>query len=101
MQAASLLTEYTLTDRGTWLSSPASVTSELTIYKASTEDASGASTDDDSAVLLNPCTAVLAANPLDKTLAELFMTWVLDHNGGQEVIRNFTKNGEQLYTPVN
>ena len=93
--------EYTLTDRGTWLSSPASVTSNLVIYKASTEDASGAAADSDSELLLNPCTAVLSATPMDKTLAELFMTWVLMQDGGQEVIREYMKNGQQLYTPVN
>ena len=101
LQAAAFLEEYTLTDRGTWLSSPTSVTSDLVIYKGSTTDTQPAAADDDSTVLLNPCTAVLSANPVDKDLAELFMNWVIDHDGGQKVIREFTKNGEQLYTPVN
>ena len=100
MQAAALLSEYTLTDRGTWLSSVTSVTDNLVIYKASTEDENGP-VDEDSAILLNPCTAVLSANPVNQDLANLFMTWVLDHNGGQQVIRGFQKNGQQLYTPVN
>ena len=100
LAAASYLEEYTLTDRGTWLSSVTSVTDNLVIYKASTEDVNGP-VDEDSAILLNPCTAVLSAAPMDKPLAELFMEWVLAHDGGQEVIREFTKNGEQLYTPAN
>ena len=98
MQAAALLSEYTLTDRGTWLSSPPSVTDELVVYKAAQDDAPA---NDDSAILLNPCTAVLSAEPVDKELAGIFMDWVLDANGGQKVIREFKKNGEQLYTPVN
>lgn len=91
LQAASVLSEYTLTDRGTWLSSESSVTAALTIYKAGTEE---------SPELFNPCNALLGAAPLDKALAKTFMDWLVAFNGGQQVVLDFKKNGEQLYTPA-
>ncbi|KAG6829411.1 hypothetical protein H0H92_004613 [Tricholoma furcatifolium] len=92
IQAASLLEEYTLTDRGTWLSSPSNVTDNLTIYKAGSDNATDP--------LLNPAHVLLGAKATaaDKDIWTAFMTWVVSANGGQAVIQNFSKNGQVLYS---
>ncbi|KAF9261636.1 hypothetical protein L218DRAFT_930464 [Marasmius fiardii PR-910] len=92
LESASLLSEYTLTDRGTWLSSTPSVTSKLLIYK-------GADSTEDEMVLMNPCSALLASDAANKEIAEEFMKWLVNDDGGQQVIKEFKKNGERLYTP--
>ena len=92
LAAASVLSEYTLTDRGTWLSSPTNVTSALTIYKAGTDDATD--------LLLNPAHVLLGAkaDPANKAIWQAFMTWVVSPTGGQKVISEFKKNGQVLYS---
>ncbi|KAK1223620.1 hypothetical protein PQX77_013517 [Marasmius sp. AFHP31] len=90
LEAASLLAEYTLTDRGTWLSTTPLVRDNLVVYKG----AEGEGED----VLLNPCNALLASKTLDGEIAGGFMDWVVHQDGGQQVVRDFRKNGEQLYT---
>ncbi|KAK0192436.1 hypothetical protein F5146DRAFT_1102379 [Armillaria mellea] len=72
LSAASLLAEYTLTDRGTWLSSLQSVTDNLL----------------ESDALLNPCNALLAVEPQNKNPAETFMDWLVELDGGQEVVKH-------------
>ena len=92
LDAASLLSEYTLTDRGTWLSSPSSVTSKLKIFKAGTDNANDP--------LLNPAHVLLGskANVNDKDIAAAFITWVVGDPGGQLVVSQFKKHGEVLYS---
>ncbi|KAG7100173.1 hypothetical protein E1B28_001952 [Marasmius oreades] len=101
LEAASVLSEYTLTDRGTWLSSAASVTDKLVIYQGA-KNITTTTTDDkgNSAVLLNPCTAVLAATTTNKEISDSFMDWLVSKDGGQQVVKDFQKNGQQLYTPA-
>jgi ABC-type tungstate transport system permease subunit len=91
LKAASVLNEYTITDRGTWLSSPSDVKDTLTIFKAG-----GDETPDDP--LLNPAHVLLSANAGNPDIAESFMKWVVSHDGGQKVIREFKKNDEVLYS---
>ncbi|KDQ59678.1 hypothetical protein JAAARDRAFT_153673 [Jaapia argillacea MUCL 33604] len=94
LKAASVLDEYTLTDRGTLLSSPPSVTSALVIYKAG-----GDEQPDD--ILLNPAHVLLGAKKLEAkytSICDQFMDWVVMKDGGQKVIREFVKNGEVLYS---
>jgi len=93
LQAASLLQEYTLTDRGTFLSSPSSVTDAVVIYKA------GEDTDPNDP-LLNPAHFLLSAKTIDPVLAESFMEWMVLQSGGQEVVRTFEKNAQVLYSPA-
>ncbi|KIJ61287.1 hypothetical protein HYDPIDRAFT_137862 [Hydnomerulius pinastri MD-312] len=98
LRAASVLSEYTLTDRGTWLSSPESVTSPsvMDIFLEGSDTAGD--------LLLNPAHVLLGkeAKSEDEEVWKAFMTWVVDHDGGQKVIREFKKpegpNGKQLYT---
>ncbi|PBK70271.1 hypothetical protein ARMSODRAFT_132431 [Armillaria solidipes] len=108
LSAASLLAEYTLTDRGTWLSSTQSVTDTLLIFaqgpwlsanRGAPADSS-IPTPAESDALLNPCNALLAVEPQDKNLAETFMDWLVALDGGQEVVTTFVKNGEVLYAPA-
>ncbi|KAG6843824.1 hypothetical protein H0H87_012883 [Tephrocybe sp. NHM501043] len=92
IEAASLLSEYTLTDRGTWLSSPATVTDNLNIYKAGSDNATDP--------LLNPARVLLGskADSANKEIWTAFMEWVVSADGGQKVIREFKKNGQVLYS---
>ncbi|KAJ3717251.1 hypothetical protein DFJ43DRAFT_1006509 [Lentinula guzmanii] len=95
LKAASVLQEYTLTDRGTWLSSDKKVCDALTVYKECKNNL------EDDKVLLNPCNALLGANPLDKDLAARFMRWLLSPVGGQKVVREFkTMSGQMIYAPA-
>ena len=95
LNAASLLFEYTLTDRGTWLSSPSSVTNAVNIYKRG-DDASS----DPQGLLLNPARLLQGAKAAQKDLASSFMEWAISDDGGEEVIRTFSKNGQVLYSPT-
>jgi ABC-type tungstate transport system permease subunit len=93
LKGASVLDEYTLTDRGTWLSSPSQVTDALNIYKRGDEN-------DPQHLLLNPAHCLQGTRAPQKDLASSFMNWVISDNGGQEVVATFKKNGQVLYTPV-
>ena len=92
LAAASLLSEYTLTDFGTWLSSPDSVQSSLNIYKKGTDDANDP--------LLNPAHALLGSMAPNPDTASLFMDWLALSDGGQKVVSTFSKNGTILYSPA-
>ncbi|KAG6827231.1 hypothetical protein H0H92_012713 [Tricholoma furcatifolium] len=94
IQAASLLEEYTLTDRGTWLSSPSNVTDNLCIYKAGSDNATDP--------LLNPAHVLLSskANTTNQDIWTAFMQWVVSADGGQYIIETFQKNGQVLYSPA-
>lgn len=95
LEAASQLSEYTLTDRGTWLSSPASVTAGLRIFKAGSDDAID--------LLLNPAHVLLGVKAdlgqID-IWGALFMEWVVSADGGQKIIEEFKKSGQVLYSPA-
>ncbi|KAI0046984.1 hypothetical protein FA95DRAFT_1559537 [Auriscalpium vulgare] len=93
LNAAYLLDEYTLTDRGTWLSSADSVTFAMVIYKAGGDE-------DPSDLLLNPAHVLLGkdVDAENESICSSFMDWVIAEDGGQKVIREFKKNGEVLYS---
>jgi ABC-type tungstate transport system permease subunit len=98
LQAASNRSEYTLTDRGTWLSSTNETTSQLTIFKKGSDNATD--------LLLNPAHVLIAkeANLLDAEIGKAFAEWVVlydpkNKDGGQYVAATYTGNGTQiLYT---
>lgn len=89
LTAAILLQEYTITDRGTYLSLDTSLQNQVTIYKAATDSA------DD--VLLNPAHLLVGNKAAHPDVADAFAKWVVSTNG-QKVITDFKKNGQQLYT---
>ncbi|KAK3901584.1 hypothetical protein C8A05DRAFT_16257 [Staphylotrichum tortipilum] len=91
LTAAILLDEYTLTDRGTFLSLPANLTSKTTIYKASTDEA------DDP--LLNPAHLLIGTKAPNPETAAAFAKWMVS-TSGQDVVKGFKKNGQQLYSPA-
>ncbi|KAJ4490032.1 hypothetical protein J3R30DRAFT_3418351 [Lentinula aciculospora] len=105
LKAASVLQEYTLTDRGTWLSSDKKVCDALKVFKGQTDlEASKATilngSEDDKA-LLNPCNSLLGTSPLDRDLATKFMKWLISPDGGQKVVREFTTaDGQMIYAPA-
>lgn len=83
------LKEYTLTDRGTYLSLPSNLTSGVKIFKAAT--------DDENDPLLNPAHLLVGRKARNETLAYLFAKWATGPNG-QGVVTGFKKNGQQLYS---
>lgn len=89
LTAAISLKEYTLTDRGTYLSLPSNLTSRVEIFKAATDE------EDDP--LLNPAHLLVGRKASNETLAYLFADWATSANG-QSVITSFKKNGQQLYS---
>ncbi|KAH7889090.1 hypothetical protein F5I97DRAFT_1804275 [Phlebopus sp. FC_14] len=97
LEAASVLKEYTLTDRGIWLSSPPSVTSTMDIFIAGSDDKKNDP-------LLNPAHVLLGkkAKGSDQEIWNSFMKWVVWSQGGQKIIENFKKpdgpHGKQLYS---
>lgn len=93
LEAAAALKEYTLTDRGIWLSSSAEVRSSLRIYKRGDEN-------DPERWLLSPGRVLLGAKAAEKELAEKFLDWIIDDEGGQHVVSNYKKNGGVLYAPA-
>jgi ABC-type tungstate transport system permease subunit len=89
LTTAIVLKEYTLTDRGTYLSLPANVTGGMAIYKASTDD------EDDP--LLNPAHLLIGNKARNATFAKKFAEWAVGASG-QSVVTNFKKGGVQLYS---
>ncbi|KAE8355623.1 hypothetical protein BDV28DRAFT_30676 [Aspergillus coremiiformis] len=89
LKAAITLHEYTVTDRGTFLTlgnQDKSLTDKIQIYKRG----------EDYNELLNPADIIIAAKSENKAVAEEFVQWVLSPQG-QEVIVNFHKDGYCLY----
>ena len=89
LTAAILLQEYTLTDRGTFLSVPTNLTSQAVIYKAASDDASDP--------LLNPAHLLIGTKASNGDMALKFAQWAIGPKG-QAVITGFKKNGQQLYS---
>ncbi|CEO60244.1 hypothetical protein PMG11_04881 [Penicillium brasilianum] len=89
LTAAILLDEYTITDRGTYLSISTQLQNQTTIYKAGTDDAADP--------LLNPAHILIGEGAKNERMADRFAQWAISDEG-QKVITGFKKNGEQLYT---
>jgi len=96
--ASSLLSEYTLTDRGTYLtlqSQSPDITDASYLYLRG-EDR------DPQDALLNPASVLLGAKVCEKNkkLADGFVEWMVSKTGGQKVVANFEKAGTtgKLYT---
>ena len=91
LTAAILLQEYTLTDRGTYLSLLSTLTAQTRIFKASTDDARDP--------LLNPAHLLVGGNAPNLEMARAFAEWSIGPSA-QKVIALFGKNGEILYSPA-
>ncbi|KAJ5086553.1 hypothetical protein NUU61_007860 [Penicillium alfredii] len=89
LTAAILLKEYSITDRGTYLSIPVSLQNQTTIYKAATDDAADP--------LLNPAHLLVGKKPKNEKMADKFAGWIVSAEG-QKAITGFKKGGHQLYT---
>ncbi|KAL4890991.1 hypothetical protein BDV59DRAFT_203981 [Aspergillus ambiguus] len=90
LSAASLLKEYTITDRGTYLTladQNKTLTENIVIYKRG----------EDVPELLNPADIIIGKKTLDDTVTTAFVRWV-HSEAGQKVIVNFHKSdGYCLY----
>ncbi|KFG88045.1 putative extracellular tungstate binding protein [Metarhizium anisopliae] len=91
LAAVAALREYTLTDWETYLSVDDSARKQITIYKTGSE-----STYDP---LLMPAHLLTSSRVKDAGMAKKFADW-LTSRAGQEVIEQFCKNGQQVYTPA-
>jgi ABC-type tungstate transport system permease subunit len=91
LTAAIVLDEYTITDRGTILSINAELRNQTKIYKAGSDDASDP--------LLNPARLLIGKKAPNPETAKAFAEWLISDKG-QEVIKNFKKGGQQLYSPA-
>ena len=90
LEAAILLKEYTITDRGTYLSIDPDLANNTVIYKAATDNATDA--------LLNPAFLLIGKKATNLGTTNNFKKWVVDKKLGQKVIIAFKKAGKQLYT---
>ncbi|CAE6409532.1 unnamed protein product [Rhizoctonia solani] len=105
LTAAAKLGEYTITDRGTWLSTSASITSQLVRYNEGQDDptqSNAGQPEGPADPLLNPAFFLTGAKVCDsnKQLADDFLTWVISEQG-QKVIEDFRGTAsptEWLYT---
>ncbi|KAL2814507.1 hypothetical protein BDW59DRAFT_176439 [Aspergillus cavernicola] len=89
LTAAITLQEYTISDRGTYLSIPPNLQNMTTIYKKATDNASDP--------LLNPAHILIGNSATYANMAQDFTSWTVSE-AGQSVITSFTKNGQQLYS---
>ncbi|OJD19050.1 hypothetical protein AJ78_01001 [Emergomyces pasteurianus Ep9510] len=89
LRAAAYLKEYTLTDRGTYLSVDKDVRDRLAVYVVGSDDP------DDP--LLNPAHLIVGKRAKDADLAKEFAEWVVSA-AGQSVVTEFKKEGEPLYS---
>jgi len=92
LEAASMLSEYTLIDKGTWLDAPQYVTSRLRIFRSGSDDPSD--------LLLNPAHALSGkqASLAHPEICKAFMQWMASPKGGQKVVEIFSRNGHVLYS---
>ncbi|KAK6348677.1 hypothetical protein TWF718_006465 [Orbilia javanica] len=90
LTAAALLKEYTITDRGTYLSVDSSIAKKTVIYKAATDNATDP--------LLNPAFLLIGKKATNLGTVNNFKKWVVDKKLGQKSIIAFKKSGQQLYT---
>ncbi|KZT27208.1 hypothetical protein NEOLEDRAFT_1161767 [Neolentinus lepideus HHB14362 ss-1] len=90
LKAAAVLEEYTLTDRGTYLSSEDSTIKSVYVYKAGSDDPSDR--------LLLPGHVLLGSKVKYLEICTSFMDWVIDKDGGQKVVREFKHKGQVVYS---
>lgn len=93
LEAASFLSEYTLTDRGIWNDASESTTSRLRVFKYGRDD-------DKNDLLLNPAHALLGKESglAYPDICKEFIRWLVSAEGGQKVVETFSRNGHILYS---
>ncbi|KAJ5803863.1 uncharacterized protein N7518_000166 [Penicillium psychrosexuale] len=84
--------EYTVTDKETWLAIEDETRKQLTIFAEGN--------DDENDLLLNHAHILVGKNAKNKATANDFADWMVRDDGGQQVIRSFTKSGEVLYSTI-
>ena len=84
LHAAALLSEYTLTDAGSWICLPKSISSRMKAFKCGSDDANDP--------LLNPAHVLLGKETSDANhmIGKEFMSWVVSPTGGQRVVEKFS-----------
>ena len=84
LHAAALLSEYTLTDAGSWVCLPKSMSSRLKVFKCGSDDANDP--------LLNPAHVLRGkgTSAANEMIHKEFMSWVVSPTGGQRVVESFS-----------
>ena len=82
LQAAAFLSEYTLTDVGSWVCLPKSTSSRLKAFKYGSDDPNDP--------LINPAHVLRGKRASDTNHHKEFMSWVVSPTGGQRVIEEFS-----------
>ncbi|KAF8610587.1 hypothetical protein BDV93DRAFT_463615 [Ceratobasidium sp. AG-I] len=94
LTAAAVLKEYTVTDRGTWLSTPKNVTKLLVRYNEGKDE-------DENDPLLNPAFFLSSSRscPDNMYVADRFLSWTISEEG-QAAIGSYTRpnSTDILYT---
>lgn len=106
--------EYTVTDKGTYWAIEDETRNKLTVfvkqppapglyaltttYTNTQIQAEGK--DDENDPLLNPAHVLVGKNAKNKQRANEFADWIGQENGGQQVIKDFQKNGKVLYSTI-
>ncbi|KAJ8069750.1 hypothetical protein OCU04_000174 [Sclerotinia nivalis] len=90
LRAACALGEYTLTDKGTWLSIEEDIREKMSVFKAITD-----ALDDP---LLNPAHILVGTKGRNISMAHKFADWMIARDGGQKIVEEFEVNGAILYS---
>ncbi|KAI9644028.1 hypothetical protein NHQ30_007380 [Ciborinia camelliae] len=90
LRAACALGEYTVTDKGTWLSIEEEIREKMSVFKASSDEA------DDP--LLNPAHILVGTRGKNLAMAHRFADWMVARDGGQKIIEEFEVNSAILYS---
>lgn len=90
LEVAALLGEYTIIDRGTWLAVEDWIREKLTVYMEGG--------DDETDVMLNPAHALVCTRGGNKEIANEFVDWLIDADGGQAIVGAFAVNDVILYS---
>lgn len=89
LEDAIKLKEYTLTDKGTYLTLDPKLAKQVKIY--------GIGKDHENDLLLNPASLLIGKRAKTKVMVQRFANWAISCSG-QDVIKSFQKEGKKLYT---
>ncbi|KAJ1306105.1 hypothetical protein OPQ81_010816 [Rhizoctonia solani] len=106
LKAAALLGEYTITDRGTWLSTPTNITNMLVRFNEGEDDPAQSikgKPEGPADPLLNPAFLLTSTKicKSNKKLADDFLSWTTHSDLGQKVVEDYrgkASPSEWLYT---
>lgn len=111
LDTASRLKEYMITDRGTWLGVEERVRHDMAVFVGLSQPHSKEKTllmvlqkdgtDEADDPMLNPAHILVGSRAENKTMANMFVDWLIREDGGHKVVREFaSRDGTVLYSPA-